>query len=106
MAWRRPGSRKTYASTASGCATRPRSTSVTSTRKSTISGVDATVIAWIWARTVTCPNPACAGTMPLVRSFWLGKKPGLERYAVPDSGRASASDSKLRVRRVRLMRVL
>ena len=30
-----------------------------------ISGVDATVIAWIWARTVTCPNPACAGTMPL-----------------------------------------
>ena len=31
-----------------------------------ISGVEATVIAWIWARTVTCPNPACAGTMPLV----------------------------------------
>ena len=48
-----------------------------------ISGVDATVIAWIWARTVTCPNPACAGTMPLVRSFWLGKKKGKERYVVP-----------------------
>lgn len=48
-----------------------------------ISGVDATVIAWIWARTVTCPNPACAGTMPLARSFWLGKKKGKERYAVP-----------------------
>ena len=27
-----------------------------------------TVIAWIWARTVTCPNPACSATMPLVRS--------------------------------------
>jgi putative DNA methylase len=48
-----------------------------------ISGMDATVIAWIWARTVTCPNPACAGTMPLVRSFWLGKKKGKERYVIP-----------------------
>jgi putative DNA methylase len=48
-----------------------------------ISGVDTTVIAWIWARTVTCTNPACAGTMPLVRSFWLGKKKGKERYVIP-----------------------
>ncbi len=48
-----------------------------------ISGIEATVIAWIWARTVTCPNPACGGTMPLVRSFWLGKKKGKERYVVP-----------------------
>ena len=48
-----------------------------------ISGMDTTVIAWIWARTVTCPNPACAGTMPLVRSFWLGKKKGKQRYVVP-----------------------
>ena len=48
-----------------------------------ISGVEATVIAWIWARTVTCPNPACQGTMPLVRSFWLGKKKGKERYVIP-----------------------
>lgn len=48
-----------------------------------VSGMDATVIAWIWARTVTCPNPACHGTMPLVRSFWLGKKKGKERYVVP-----------------------
>jgi putative DNA methylase len=54
-----------------------------------ISGVEATVIAWIWARTVTCPNPACAGTMPLVRSFWLGKKKGKERYVhpIPDGKR-------------------
>ena len=48
-----------------------------------ISGVDATVIAWIWARTVTCPNPACSGAMPLVNKFWLGKKKGKERYVVP-----------------------
>ena len=25
-----------------------------------------TVIAWLWARTVRCPNPACGATMPLV----------------------------------------
>jgi putative DNA methylase len=44
---------------------------------------DCKVIAWIWARTVTCPNPACMGTMPLVKSFWLGKKKGKERYVIP-----------------------
>jgi putative DNA methylase len=32
-------------------------------------GGDATVIAWLWARTVKCPNPACGVQMPLVRSF-------------------------------------
>jgi putative DNA methylase len=51
--------------------------------KTKISGIDSTVIAWIWARTVTCPNPACGGTMPLVRSFWLSKKKGKERYVRP-----------------------
>jgi len=46
-------------------------------------GSQATVIAWIWARTVTCPNPACGIAMPLVRSWWLGKKKGKEAYVVP-----------------------
>jgi len=46
-------------------------------------GSQATVIAWIWARTVTCPNPACRATMPLVSSFWLGKKKGKERWVNP-----------------------
>lgn len=46
-------------------------------------GTRATVIAWIWARTVTCPNPACGIDMPLVRSWWLGKKKGKEAYVVP-----------------------
>jgi putative DNA methylase len=41
------------------------------------------VIAWIWARTVTCPNPRCRIRMPLVRSWWLGKKKGKEAYVVP-----------------------
>lgn len=46
-------------------------------------GSKATVIAWIWARTVICPNPACGIEMPLVRSWWLGKKPGKEAYVEP-----------------------
>lgn len=50
-------------------------------------GTHATVIAWLWARTVTCPNPACRAIMPLVRSFWLGKKKGKEAWVnpIPDS---------------------
>ncbi len=46
-------------------------------------GSRATVIAWIWARTVTCPNPACGIEMPLVRSWWLGKKAGKESFILP-----------------------
>ncbi|MEV6350994.1 DUF1156 domain-containing protein [Actinoplanes sp. NPDC051851] len=46
-------------------------------------GAQATVIAWIWARIVLCPNPACSIHMPLVRSWWLGKKRGREAYLVP-----------------------
>jgi len=46
-------------------------------------GSKATVIAWIWTRTITCPNPACSIEMPLVRSWWLGKKKGKEAYVVP-----------------------
>ncbi|MGO9899678.1 MAG: DUF1156 domain-containing protein [Solirubrobacteraceae bacterium] len=46
-------------------------------------GTDATVIVWIWARTVTCPNPACGIEMPLVRSWWLGKKKGKEAWVRP-----------------------
>ncbi|MGC8627581.1 MAG: DUF1156 domain-containing protein [Acidimicrobiales bacterium] len=46
-------------------------------------GGEATVIAWIWARTVTCPNPACGARMPLARSLWLGKKKGKEAWAEP-----------------------
>ena len=51
--------------------------------KVNVGGTDCTVIAWIWARTVTCSNPVCAGTMPLVKSFWLSKKRGQERYVIP-----------------------
>ncbi len=46
-------------------------------------GGKATVIAWIWARTVKCPNPACGHTAPLVRSFDLSKKKGKEWHVEP-----------------------
>lgn len=46
-------------------------------------GSEATVIAWIWARTVKCPNPACGCEMPLVSSFYMSKKKGNESYVLP-----------------------
>ena len=46
-------------------------------------GGEATVIAWIWARTVKCPNPACGCEMPLVHSFMLSKKKGKEAWVEP-----------------------
>ncbi len=42
-----------------------------------------TVIAWLWARTVKCPNPACGCQMPLVRSFQLSTKKGKEAWVEP-----------------------
>ncbi len=51
--------------------------------KAIVDGKEAPVIAWIWARTVTCPNPACGVEMPLVRSWWLAKRKGKEAYIAP-----------------------
>ena len=31
-------------------------------------------MAYVWARTVNCPNPACGGTIPLLPQLWLCKK--------------------------------
>jgi putative DNA methylase len=42
-----------------------------------------TVIAWIWSRTVKCPNPACGCEMPLASTFELSKKKGKEAYIKP-----------------------
>lgn len=46
-------------------------------------GTKAPVIAWLWARTVKCPNPACGATMPLVSTYKLGTKKGKERWLAP-----------------------
>jgi putative DNA methylase len=52
-------------------------------------GGEATVIAWLWARTVACPNPACGARMPLVRSFALSTKKGKEAWVEPIVDRAA-----------------
>jgi putative DNA methylase len=47
-------------------------------------GGEATVIAWLWARTVASPNPAAKGThVPLVRSFWLSTKVEKKAWVEP-----------------------
>ena len=46
-------------------------------------GDEATVIAWLWARTVPCPNPACGITMPLMVTFQLSKKPSNQHWTRP-----------------------
>ena len=48
-----------------------------------LGGGEATVIAWIWARTVKCPNPACGCEMPLASTFVLSKKKGKEAWIKP-----------------------
>jgi len=49
-----------------------------------LGGGEAKVIAWIWARTVSSPNPAFADVMvPLATSFVLCSKPGKEAFVEP-----------------------
>ncbi len=33
-----------------------------------------TPVAYLWARTVTCTNPACRAEVPLVRQWWLARR--------------------------------
>lgn len=56
-------------------------------------GSEHTVIAWVWARTVKSPNPANPIEVPLVRSWWLGKKKGKEAWI-----EASVVDGEVRYR--------
>ncbi|MBI5313195.1 MAG: DUF1156 domain-containing protein [Methylocystis sp.] len=47
-------------------------------------GSEATVIAWLWARTVRSPDPAAKGAMvPLVCSFMLSTKEGKKAWVEP-----------------------
>ena len=43
-------------------------------------GSDATVIAWLWARTVPCSNPACGVQMPLLKTFQISKKQNKQHW--------------------------
>ena len=42
-----------------------------------------TIVGYLWARTVRCPNPTCRAEMPLVRQWWLA-----------NTGRASSRSSR------------
>jgi putative DNA methylase len=56
-------------------------------------GREAMVIAWLWARTVRCPNPLCGAQMPLIKSFSLSVKKGKEwsLEAIVDRNRKTVS---------------
>ena len=53
---------------------------------------EATVIAWLWARTVKCPNPSCKCHMPLVSSFMLSAKKGRQAWVVPHITKHALND--------------
>jgi adenine-specific DNA methylase len=46
-------------------------------------------VAYVWARTVPCPDPRCGTTVPLVKTLWLCQKKGKLRAlkVVPNSER-------------------
>lgn len=47
-------------------------------------GTEATVVAWLWARTVRSPDPSAKGAMvPLVSNFMLSTKEGKKAWAEP-----------------------
>ncbi len=46
-------------------------------------GSKVTVGSWIWARTVTCSNPGCRASIPLVRSFQLSSKKNRRTWVRP-----------------------
>jgi putative DNA methylase len=66
-------------------------------------GSEATVIAWLWARTVRSPDPAAKGAMvPLVSSFMLSTREGKKAWvevvidpAAPDGWRFAVKTGKL-----------
>ena len=46
-------------------------------------GEELDVSAWIWARTVKCPNPSCGCEIPLSSSYNLARKKGSEAWVEP-----------------------
>ncbi|MEW6072558.1 MAG: DUF1156 domain-containing protein [Planctomycetota bacterium] len=55
-------------------------------------GQKLTVIAWLWARTVPSPDPAMGGAhVPLIASYWLGKKKGKLAWIEPVVDKAERS---------------
>ncbi|MEM5793095.1 MAG: DUF1156 domain-containing protein [Candidatus Aenigmatarchaeota archaeon] len=40
-------------------------------------------VGYIWVRTIKCQNPRCEAEIPLMRQFWLAKKPGRQISLYP-----------------------
>ncbi|MBM4287351.1 MAG: DUF1156 domain-containing protein [Deltaproteobacteria bacterium] len=55
--------------------------------------LDLNPVAYLWTRTVTCKNPVCGATVPLVKQTWLCKKKGryvaLKMLAPPGENQVS-----------------
>jgi putative DNA methylase len=52
-------------------------------------GDKTTVISWLWARTITCPNPACKSTMPLLNSLALSRRKNAGAWLRAEPDRAA-----------------
>lgn len=50
----------------------------------------ATVIAWMWTRTVPCSNPACEARMPLLNSYALSRRRNREAWLEPEVDTATS----------------
>ena len=46
-------------------------------------GIERTVIAWLWCRTIPCANPACGIKMPLMKTFQISTKKNSEHWTKP-----------------------
>lgn len=68
------------------------------------SGKQLPVVAWIWTRTVPCPNPGCGIAAPLVRSFMLSKKQGRETWVDPTT-EGAGHEVKFEIRHGKIPRV-
>ena len=55
-------------------------------------------VAYLWARTVPCPDPACGGEVPLLKTLWLCKK---AEKTLPDTPQNRARPDFLRIKRTR-----
>lgn len=66
-------------------------------------GSDATVIAWLWARTVRSPDPRAKGAMvPLISSFMLSTKEGKKAWVKPVIDAGASQGYRLEVSTGRL----
>ncbi|MDH7475796.1 MAG: hypothetical protein QHJ74_17635, partial [Anaerolineae bacterium] len=55
-------------------------------------------VAYLWARTVPCPDPACGAEVPLLKTLWLCKK---TEKILPDTPENRARPDFLRIKRTR-----